>query len=192
MSKSVKGTQTEKNLMKAFAGESQAASRYEYFAKIAGKEGYIQISNIFLKTALQERAHAKRFYRYLEGCEVEITVTFSAPELASTRENLGRAAGGEHEEWTGLYPAFAEIAKQEGFNEIAAVFRLIASVENVHEERFRKLLANIENGTVFKKGKKVRWECLKCGYIVEGEEPPQSCPACLHPKGYFEVYEENF
>ena len=191
MKKSIKGSQTEKNLMKAFAGESQAAARYEYFAKIATKEGYIQISNIFTKTALQEQAHAKRFYRYLEGGEVEIKATYAAPMLETTRENLVRAAGGEKDEWTGLYPEFAEVAKSEGFNEVAAVFRLIASVEKVHEDRFRKLLSNIENGTVFKKKGKVRWECLKCGYIFEGEEPPETCPACLHPRGYFQVYEEN-
>ena len=192
MSRSIRGTQTEKNLMKAFAGETQAASRYEYYAKIARKEGYIQISNIFEKTALQEQAHAKRFYRYLEGGEIEITAGYPAHTLESTRENLAFAAGGEKEEWTEMYPAFAEMAKHEGFNEIAAVFRLISSVEKVHEERFRKLLNNIEQGTVFKKKGKVRWECLKCGYVVEGEEPPEACPACLHPKGYFEVYEENF
>ncbi len=192
MGKSIKGTQTEKNLMKAFAGETQAAARYEYYAKTARKEGYIQISNIFTKTSLQESAHAKRFYRYLEGGEVNITTSFSVPELASTRESLLTAAGGEKDEWTGMYPGFAETAKQEGFTEIAAVFRMIATIEKTHEHRFRKLLENIDNGTVFKKKGKVRWECLKCGYIIEGEEPPETCPACLHPKGYFEVYEENF
>ncbi len=192
MSKSIKGTQTEKNLMKAFAGEAQAVSRYGYFAKIARKEGYIQISNIFEKTAQQEQAHAKRFYRFMEEGEIEITTSFAAHTLESTRENLARAAGGEKDEWTETYPAFAEMARHEGFKEIAAVFRLIASVEKVHEERFRRLLENIQNGTVFQKKGKVRWECLKCGYIFEGEEPPETCPACLHPKGYFEVYEENY
>ncbi|HYW97351.1 MAG TPA: rubrerythrin family protein [Bacteroidales bacterium] len=187
MSKPIKGSQTEKNLMKAFAGETQAAARYEYYAKIARKEGYIQISNIFSKTAQQENAHAKRFYRYLDGGEVEIKAGFSAPKLEMTRENLAMAAAGEKDEWTGTYPEFADMARHEGFNEIAAVFRLIASVEKVHEERFRKLLENIEDGTVFKRKGKVKWECLKCGYIVEGEEPPETCPACLHPKGYFEV-----
>ncbi len=192
MNKNLKGSLTEANLMKAFAGESMASERYEYYSKIARKEGFIQISNIFAKTALEERAHAKRFYRYLDGSGVEVTASYSAPPLDTTRENLAFAAGGEKEEWTGLYPEFAETAKSEGFNEIAAVFRLIAMVEKVHEYRFRRLLENIDNGTVFKKNKKVKWECLKCGYIVESEEPPETCPACLHPKGYFQVYEENF
>jgi rubrerythrin len=192
MNKSIKGSRTEKNLVKAFAGESQAAARYEYFAKIARKEGFIQISNIFTKTSLQEAAHAKRFYRYLEGGMVEVDTSFAVPGLESTRENLAVAANGEAEEWNNAYPAWADVAREEGFNEIAAVFKLIASVEKVHEARFRILLRNLENETVFKRSEKIKWECLKCGYVVESEEPPETCPACLHPRGYFERYQDNF
>jgi rubrerythrin len=192
MNKSIKGSRTEKNLVKAFAGESQAAARYEYFAKIARKEGFIQISNIFTKTSLQEAAHAKRFYRYLEGGMVEVDTSFAVPGLESTRENLAVAANGEAEEWNNAYPAWADVAREEGFNEIAAVFKLIASVEKVHEARFRILLRNLENETVFKSSEKIKWECLKCGYVVESEEPPETCPACLHPRGYFERYQDNF
>ena len=186
------GSKTEKNLLKSFAGESQARNRYEFFAKVARKEGFQQIANIFEETALQEKSHAKRFFSFLEGNMVEITATYPAGKIGTTIENLKAAADGENEEWTELYPEFAEIAKQEGFKEIAAAWKMIAKVEAEHEKRYRKLLSNIENGAVFKKNGKVYWKCIKCGYIHEGDTAPKTCPACLHPQAYFEVSEDNY
>jgi len=192
MEKSIKGSRTEQNLLKAFAGESQARNRYEFFAKKAKEEGYEQISEIFMKTANQEKTHAKRFFKFLEGGDVEITACYPAGIIGTTAENLKAAAMGENEEWTKLYPEFSEIAKEEGFTQVAAVFKLIAKVEAEHERRYLKLLKNLEEGKVFKKDEKIRWECRHCGYIHEGEKPPENCPACLHPKAYFEVAAENY
>jgi len=192
MEKSIKGTRTEKNLLKAFAGESQAKNRYEFFAKQAVKEGYEQIASIFLKTALEEQTHAKRFFKFLEGGMVEITASYPAGKIGTTAENLKAAADGENEEYTKLYQEFAEIAKEEGFNEVASAFKLIAKVESEHEKRYRKLLQNLEENMVFDKKEKVKWVCRKCGYVHEGEKAPENCPACLHPKSYFEIYAENY
>lgn len=192
MEKSIKGTRTEQNLLKAFAGESQAKNRYTYFAKVAKKEGYEQISAIFMETALQEEQHAKMFFRFLEGGMVEITASYPAGIISTTEENLEAAANGENEEWTLLYPEFAKIAEEEGFPKVASKFKLIAQVEAQHEKRYRKLLENIRNGEVFKKGKKVKWVCRKCGYVYEGEKALQNCPACEHPQAYFEEMAENY
>lgn len=192
MEKSIKGTQTEQNLLKAFAGESQARNRYEFFAKVAQKEGYEQIAAIFQETADQERQHAKRFFEFLEGGMTEITASYPAGKIGTTLENLQAAADGEHEEWTDLYPHFAEVAKQEGFTQVAVAFTLIAKVEAEHEKRYRKLRSNIENEEVFRKKQKTRWKCRKCGYIHEGEKALENCPACLHPKAYFEEASENY
>ncbi len=192
MEKSIKGTRTEQNLLKAFAGESQARNRYEFFAKVAIEEGYQQISAIFLLTASQEKAHAKRFFRFLEGGEVEITAMYPAGRIGTTSENLRASAMGEHEEWTTLYPEFAEVAKQEGFVQVASAFKVIARAEAEHEKRYLQLLKNMEEGTVFEKKEKVRWVCRHCGYVHEGQKPPENCPACLHPKAYFEVFDENY
>ncbi len=189
---SIKGSETEKNLLKAFAGESQARNRYTYFASIARKEGYRQIEAIFLETAENEREHAKRFFKFLEGGAVEITAAFPAGKLGTTVENLLAAAAGENEEWVELYPAFAAKAKEEGFAEVAAAFLMIAKVEKEHEARYRKLAANIETGAVFKKEQPVRWKCRNCGYVHEGPEAPGKCPACLHPQAFFEVDGENY
>ena len=192
MDKSLKGTRTEQNLLKAFAGESQARNRYEFFASIAKKEGLEQIAAIFQKTASQEKEHAKRFFQFLEGGDLEITAAYPAGKLGSTAENLKAAATGENEEWTKLYPEFAEVAKAEGFPQVAAAFKLIAKVEAEHERRYLKLLKNLEEGAVFKKKEKVRWACRNCGYVHEGENAPETCPACQHPKAYFEVDEQNY
>ena len=192
MNKSIKGTRTEQNLLKAFAGESQARNRYDYFASKAKTEGYEQISALFQKTALQEKEHAKRFFKFLEGGMVEITVSYPAGIIGTTLENLKAAAEGEHEEWSALYPGFAEIAKEEGFPEVATAFKMIARVEAEHEKRYRKLLQNLENGEVFKKKEKVRWECRNCGYVHEGDKALDTCPACLHPQSFFEVKEESY
>jgi len=189
---SIKGTQTEKNLLKAFAGESQAKNRYEFFAKVAKNEGYEQIAALFLETAKQEQAHAKRFFKFLEGGDVEITAMYPAGKIGTTSENLHAAASGEHEEWADLYPKFAEIALQEGFKEVATAFKMIAKVEAEHEKRYRKLLQNIEEGKVFEKGEKIKWVCRNCGYVHEGTKALENCPACLHPKAYFEAYAENY
>jgi rubrerythrin len=189
---SLKGTQTEQNLLKAFAGESQARNRYEFFVKIAKKEGYEQIAAIFQETADQEQQHAKRFFKFLEGGGCEITAMYPAGIIGTTMENLKAAAEGENEEWTLLYPKFAEIAKEEGFNEVAAAFRLIAKVEAEHERRFLKLLQNISEDRVFIKDGKVWWQCRKCGYVYESEKALEMCPACLHPKAYMQVREDNF
>ncbi len=192
MEKNLKGTKTEKNLLKAFAGESQAKNRYEFAAKVAKEEGYEQISGIFLETALQEQQHAKRFFRFLEGGMVEITASYPAGTTMITKDNLEAAAEGEHEEWSDLYPTFAEVAEKEGFKNISAAFKAIASAEKVHEERYRKLLDNIMKDKVFERDEKVFWYCRKCGYVHFGTKPLKNCPACLHPFSYFEIKAENY
>ncbi len=188
----LKGTQTEKNLLAAFAGESQARNRYMFAAKVARKEGYLQIAALFEETAENEEQHAKRFFKFLEGGMCEITAAYPAGVIGTTAENLLAAADGENEEWTELYPQFAETAKAEGFPKVAAAFKMIAKVEAEHEARYRKLLANIENDEVFKKSEKTRWKCRNCGYVHEGDEAPGLCPACLHDQKYFEVKESNY
>jgi rubrerythrin len=189
---SLKGSQTEKNLLASFAGESQARNRYTYFASQAKKEGFVQISDIFTETADQEKEHAKRLFKLLEGGEVEVTGSFPAGVIGTTQENLMEAAGGEKYEWTQMYPGFAETARKEGFNEIASIFEAIAVAEKQHEKRYNELRENIENGSVFKKDKPVTWRCRNCGYLHEGEEAPEQCPACAHPKAHFEVLGENW
>lgn len=189
---SIKGTQTEKNLLKAFAGESQARNRYMYFAKAARKEGYEQIAAFFEETAENEQAHAKRFFRFLEGGMVEITSSYPAGTIGKTADNLLASALGENEEWTALYPEFERTAREEGFKEVAMAFKLIAKVEAEHELRFRILLENIVSGKVFEREEKVRWKCRKCGYVHEGNKPLENCPACDHPKGFFEIKESNY
>ena len=179
----LKGTQTEKNLLKAFAGESQARNRYSYFASVAKKEGYEQIAAIFTETADNEKEHAKRFFKFLESGEaLEITAMYPAGIIGTTVENLKEAAAGENEEWTELYPEFASVAKEEGFDEIAICFTMIAKVEKEHEERYKKLAENIEKAMVFKKNENVRWKCRNCGFVAERNSAPEKCPACLHPK----------
>lgn len=190
--KSVKGTQTEKNLLTSFAGESQASNRYDFFAKVAKKEGYVQISEIFTETARNEREHAKRMFKWLEGGMVEITAAYPAGVIATTAENLKEAAAGEHEEWYVDYPKFAEVADQEGFPEIAKMYRAICVAEQAHEERYRKLLTNLEVDKVFKKDEPVVWMCQNCGYLHTGEEAPLVCPACNHPQAYFELQPTNY
>ncbi|GHT13610.1 rubrerythrin [Bacteroidia bacterium] len=190
--KSIKGTKTEQNLLKAFAGESQARTRYTFFASKAKKEGYEQIAGIFLETADQEKEHAERFFKFLEGGQVEITATFPAGIIGTTIENLRAAAEGEYEEWNDLYPAFAEVAAEEGFPLIATAFKKIATVEVQHEKRYLKLLANLETDTVFKKGEEIEWQCRNCGYVHTGTEAPGACPACLHPQAYFEPKKNNY
>ena len=187
--KSIKGTKTEKNLLAAFAGESQARNRYTFFTAQARTEGFEHIAAIFDETADNEKEHAKRFFKFLEGGEVEITAGYPAGIIGTTKENLKAAADGEQFEHTTLYPGFAKIAKDEGFPEVAAAFRAIALVEVQHEKRYRKLLKDVEQGKVFKKDKVVRWKCRNCGYIHEGKNPPQKCPACEHPAAFFEVVE---
>lgn len=190
--KSLKGSQTEQNLLKAFAGESQARMRYDYFAKQAKKEGLEQIAAIFEETSLNEKEHAKRFFKFLEGGMVEITAAYPAGFIGTTLENLKSAADGEHEEWTDLYPEFARIAEEEGYKEVASAFKLIAKVEKAHEDRYRTLFDNLESGKVFKRGEKVIWKCRNCGFLHEAAAAPQTCPACLHPQSYFEIQEKNF
>ena len=189
---SLKGTKTEQNLLKAFAGESQARMRYDYFAKQAKKEGLEQISAIFAETALNEKEHAKRFFKFLEGGAVEITATYPAGIIGTTMENLKASAEGENEEWTELYPEFAKIAEEEGFKEVAVAFKMIAKVEKAHEDRFTKLYNNLENGYVFERDGVIVWKCRNCGYIHEGKKAPKTCPACLHPQSYFEIKEVNY
>ena len=188
----LKGTETEKNLLKAFAGESQARNRYTYFASKAKKEGYIQISDIFTETAAQEKEHAERLFKFLEGGELEITAGFPAGVIGSTVENLKASAGGENYEWTDMYPSFAKTAKEEGFDKIAAVFTAIAVAEKQHEKRYNDLVANLEAGRAFKRDEKVVWRCRNCGYIYEGYEAPKVCPACDHAQSYFEILGENW
>lgn len=190
--KSVKGTETEKNLMKSFAGESQARMRYTYFASQAKKDGYVQISHIFEETANQEKEHAKRFFKYLEGGMVKIEAAFPAGVIGTTAENLKEAAAGEHEEWTDLYPSFAKVAREEGFEEIAILWEKVSVAEKQHEKRYKDLLRNIETDMVFKKPQSITWRCLNCGYLHEADEAPKLCPACLHPQAYFEVLGENW
>ena len=188
----LKGSQTERNLLMAFSGESQARNRYNYFASQAKKEGYVQISAIFEETASQEKEHAKREFKFLEGGEVEITAAFPAGVIGSTIENLKSAAAGEHYETTEMYPEFAEVADKEGFGEIAEVFRSIAVAEKRHEQRYLALAKNIKDGVVFKRAKAVRWVCRNCGYVYEGTEPPDMCPACAHPKDHYELEAVNY
>lgn len=190
--KSLKGTKTEQNLLKSFAGESQARMRYDYFAKQAKKEGLEQISALFAETALNEKEHAKRFFKFLEGGVVEITAAYPAGVIDTTLENLKAAAEGENEEWTDLYPAFAKTADEEGFPEVAVAYRMIAKVEKAHEERYLKLYKNLDSGKVFEKDGVVVWKCINCGYLHEGEKAPDLCPACLHPQAYFEIKESNY
>ncbi len=188
----LKGSKTEKNLLGAFAGESQARNRYTYFASKARKEGYIQMAQIFEETANQEKEHAKRFFSQLEGGDAEVQAAFPAGVVGTTAENLKAAAGGEHHEWTELYPSFVKVARDEGFEEVARLFEHISVAEKQHERRYLGLLANIEAGKVFKKDKAITWRCLNCGYLHEGEEAPEACPACAHPQGYFELLGENW
>ena len=190
---SLKGSKTEQNLLKAFAGESQARNRYTFFAKAAQKEGFEQIGAIFLETAENEGQHAKQFFKHLQGGIVEITAAYPAGKLeGSTAEHLAAAADGENEEWTDLYPAFADMAESEGLKDVANTFRQIAKVEEKHEARYRKLLDNVQKGQVFEKPEKVKWICRKCGYVHEGTKALKVCPACQHPQSYQEVYAENF
>jgi rubrerythrin len=191
----IKGSETAKNLLKAFAGESQARNRYTYFASVAKKEGYEQISAIFLETADNEKEHAKIFFQHLQsygGLPLEIDAKYPAGKIGTTKENLLAAANGEKEEWGTLYPEFEKIARKEGFKEIADSFKEIAEVEEKHEKRYRKLLKNVEENKVFKKDKVVRWKCRNCGYVHEGKEAPKQCPACKHPQAFYEVFEETY
>jgi len=190
--KSLKGTKTEQNLLKSFAGESQARMRYDYFAKQAKKEGLEQIAAIFEETALNEKEHAKRFFKFLEGGMVEITAAYPAGIIGTTMENLKAAAEGENEEWTELYPMFANIAEEEGFKTVAAAFRMIAEVEKAHEARYLKLYKNLDEGMVFERDGVIVWKCRNCGYLHEGKKAPKTCPACLHPQAYFEITEINY
>jgi len=192
MSKSIKGTKTEQDLLKAFSGESQARNRYTYFASAARKEGFEQIANIFTETAENEKEHAKIFFKYLEGGDVEIAAVYPAGAIRDTKTNLQEAAAGENMEWTVLYQDFAKTARDEGFAEVARSFEQIAKVENFHEARYRKLINNVANAEVFKKKASVKWHCINCGYVIEGAEAPKECPACKHPQSYFEVLAENY
>lgn len=189
---SIKGTKTEQNLLKAFAGESQARNRYTYFAGQARKEGFVQIADIFEETANQEKEHAKRFFSFLEGGDLEITATFPAGKIGNTAANLKEAAGGENHEWSSMYPEFAAAARQEGFENIARLFENVSVAEKQHEKRYLGLLKNVESGTVFKKDQPVVWRCRNCGYLHEGPEAPDACPACAHPKAHFELLGENW
>ncbi len=188
----LKGSKTERNLLTAFAGESQARNRYTYFASEARKENYMQIADIFEETANQEKEHAKRFFKFLKGGDMEIQAGFPAGVIGSTAQNLSAAAAGEHYEWTEMYPSFSKIAKDEGFEEIAKVFSAISIAEKQHEKRYVGLLANVETGKVFKKEKPVVWRCRNCGYLHQGKEAPSLCPACNHPQAYFELLAENW
>jgi len=188
----LKGSKTEANLLKSFAGESQARTRYTYFASQANKEGYKQIEAIFLETARNEKEHAKRFFKFLEGGMVEITASYPAGVIGTTEENLEASAAGENEEYTELYPEFAKVAAEEGFPAVAAAYKKIAEVEAEHEKRYLKLLSNLREGKVFKREEVVRWKCDNCGYVHEGKEAPQKCPACLHAQKYFELKESNY
>ncbi len=192
MSKSLKGTKTEQNILKSFAGESQARNRYDFFAGVARKEGYEQIANYFAETALHEKAHAKRFFRFLEGGMLEITAGYPAGKIGTTAENLKASAEGEHEEWTKVYPHFAKIAEEEGFPDIATAFKMVAKVEAEHEARYIKLLQNISEDKVFVKEGKVWWKCINCGYVYQSAKALENCPACLHPKAFMQIREENY
>ena len=188
----LKGSRTEKNILTAFAGESQARNRYTYFASVARKEGYKQIEAIFMETADQEKEHAKRLFKLLQGGEVEVTASFPAGVIGSTEENLKESASGEKFEWTEMYPSFAEVAREEGFSEIPTVFDAIAVAEKQHEKRYLALRANIEAGRVFTREEPVYWQCRNCGYVHEGTEAPEECPACAHPREHFETICENW
>jgi rubrerythrin len=190
--KSLKGTQTEKNVLTAFCGESQARNRYTYFASKAREEGFVQISLVFTETADQEKEHAKRLFKFLEGGEVKVEASFPAGVIGSTSENLKEAEGGENYEWQTMYPDFAKVARDEGFSAIATVFEAIAVAEKQHAKRYRDLRANVDAGKVFKKDKSAVWRCLNCGYLFEGVEAPKACPACAHPQSYFELLGENW
>ncbi len=190
--KLIRGTQTEKNLLTAFAGESQARNRYTYFAGQARKEGFVQTSMIFEETANQEKEHAKRFFKFLEGGEARVEAAFPAGVIGTSTENLKAAAAGENYEWTEMYPGFAKVAREEGFEPIAKVFEAVCVAEKQHEKRYNDLRANLENGTVFKKDRKVVWRCINCGYLFEGKEAPKACPACAHPQAYYELLGENW
>jgi rubrerythrin len=192
MSKNIKGSQTEQNLLKAFAGESQARNRYTFFASQARKEGLVQIADIFAETAEQEKEHAKRFFSFLEGGALEIVATFPAGKVGTSLENLAAAATGEEHEWQSLYPEFARIAREEGFVAVAAAFDAISVAEKQHAKRYRTLADNLQAGKVFKRDGKVVWRCRNCGYLHEGEDAPKTCPACLHPQAYFELLGENY
>ena len=188
----MKGSRTEQNLLKAFAGESQARMRYDYFAKQARKEGLEQIAAIFEETAFNEKAHAKRFFRFLGGHPVEITATYPAGKIGTTMENLKAAAEGENEEWTDLYPEFARIAEEEGFKDVATAFKMISRVEKAHEERYLALYKNLDEGKVFEREGTIVWKCRVCGYLHEGKKAPKMCPACSHPQAFFEIKETNY
>jgi rubrerythrin len=190
--KALKGSKTEQNLLTSFAGESQARNRYTYFASKAREEGMIQIAKIFEETADQEKEHAKRYFKLLEGGEVQISWAFPAGVIGSTADNLKAAAAGEHFEWTNMYPGYAKIAREEGFDAAAALWEAICVAERQHEKRYNDLLANVTAGKVFKKDKKVVWRCLNCGYLYEGTEAPKACPACAHPQAFFELLGENW
>ena len=190
--KSIKGSETEKNLLKAFAGESQARNRYTFFASVAKKEGFEQIGAIFTETADNEKEHAEIFFKHLEGGDVEIKASYPAGKIGTTAENLLHAANGEKMEWGKLYPEFEKTARKEGFNEVADSFKEIGEVEQKHEKRYRKLLENVKSGKVFKKDKPIKWKCRNCGYVHEGKEDPEECPACKHARAYYEELSENY
>ncbi len=190
--KSLKGSETEKNLLKSFAGESQARNRYTYFAGVAKKEGYEQISGFFIETADNEKEHAKVFFKFLEGGDLAITAEYPAGKIDNTAENLSAAADGEKMEWGTLYPNFAAVAKKEGYDEVTKAFEEIAKVEAFHEKRYRSLLKNVKESSVFKKQNHIKWHCRNCGYIYYGSEAPQTCPACKHPQAHYEVLAENY
>lgn len=190
--RSVKGTETEKNLLKSFAGESQARSRYKFFASKARKEGYEQIAAVFEETAEQEKEHAERFFKFLEGGMLEITAAYPAGVIGDTMENLRAAAAGENEEWTELYPVFADVADKEGFPAIATAWRKISEVEAFHEQRYLRLLARVESGQVFQRDEEIEWQCRNCGYVHKGTSAPKACPACIHPQAYFEPKRDNY
>ena len=190
--KSIKGTETEKNLLKSFAGESQARMRYTYYASVAKKEGYEQIAFVFTETADQEKEHAQRMFKYLEGGMVEITASYPAGIIGTTEQNLLEAANGEGEEFTDLYPNFAIVADEEGFPEIARMYRMIASAEGIHEQRYRTLLKHLKDGTTFERDKEMHWQCRNCGFVHYAKKAPKECPACRHPQAYFEVRDEQF
>lgn len=189
---SIKGTKTEQNLLKSFAGESQARSRYTFFASVAKKEGFEQIAGVFMETAEQEKEHAKKFFKYLEGGMVEITACYPAGVIGTTADNLKAAAEGENEEWADLYPEFAKVAEEEGFPAIANTFKQIAKVEAEHEARYRTLLSRVTEGKVFEREKEIEWQCRNCGYVYKGKSAPKACPACAHPQAYFEPKKNNY
>lgn len=192
MGKSIKGTHTEKNLLAAFAGESQARNRYTFFASAARKEGLEQVANIFIETAENEKEHAKVFFKHLEGGDTQITATYPAGIIKDAKSNLEAAAAGENMEWTSLYQDFAKTAKEEGFPEVARSFEQVSKAEKFHEARYRKLIGNLCGGEVFKKKTAVKWHCINCGYVIEGAEAPKECPACAHPQSFYEVLAENY